>query len=91
MKFESAYGMALDYLRTSLVSHYAKARQRGEDGERGASAVEWVVITAIVVIIIVAVGGILYNVLKAKTSQACTAINNAGGTTAGNPAGATCN
>lgn len=88
MKLESAFGMALDYLRTSLVSHYAKARQHSEDGERGASAVEWVVITAIVVIIIVAVGGILYNVLKAKTTQACNSINTAGNS---GSAGATCN
>ena len=88
MKFESGFGMALDFLRTSLISRYAQARQHAEDGERGASAVEWVVITAIVVIIIVAVGGILYNVLKAKTTQACTAINTAGNS---GSAGANCN
>ena len=83
MKLVLGYGNALDYVRTVLVSRYAKARQLADDGERGASAVEWVVITAIVVIIIVAVGGILLNVLEAKTKSACTAINTAGGTNAG--------
>ncbi|HET9173565.1 MAG TPA: hypothetical protein VFN97_29315 [Actinospica sp.] len=92
MKLGFGYGHALDFLRTVLVGRYAKARQLADDGERGASAVEWVVITAIVVIIIVAVGGVLYNVLKAKTTQACNAINTAGGANGNaNPAGATCN
>lgn len=83
MKLVSAYDMAWDYLRTSLVSHYAKARSRAEDGERGASAVEWVVITAVVVIIIVFVSVMLVDVLEKKATQACTQINGAGGTSAG--------
>jgi Flp pilus assembly pilin Flp len=87
MKLVSTYSMALDYLRTSLVSHYAKAKSRAEDGERGASAVEWVVITAVVVIIIVFVSVLLVNVLEAKATQACTSINTAGGT---GGAGASC-
>jgi Flp pilus assembly pilin Flp len=82
MKLVSAYSMTWDYLRASLVSHYAKARSRAEDGERGASAVEWVVITAVVVIIIAFVATMLFDVLKSKTEQACTGINTAGGTTA---------
>jgi len=82
MKLVSSYSMAWDYLRTSLVSHYAKARSRAEDGERGASAVEWVVITAVVVIIIVFVSVMLVDVLEKKATQACNSINTAGGTTA---------
>lgn len=82
MKLVSPYTMTWDYLRTSLVSHYAKARSRAEDGERGASAVEWVVITAVVVIIIVFVSVMLVDVLEKKATVACQSINGAGGTSA---------
>jgi Flp pilus assembly pilin Flp len=83
MKLVSAYSMTWDYLRVSLVSHYAKARSRAEDGERGASAVEWVVITAVVVIIIVFVSVMLVDVLEKKATTACKSINTAGGTDSG--------
>ena len=83
MKLVSAYSMTWDYLRASLVSHYAGARSRAEDGERGASAVEWVVITAVVVIIIAFVSFMLINVLEKKATVACQSINGAGGTSAG--------
>jgi Flp pilus assembly pilin Flp len=83
VKLESPYGMAWEYLRTSLVSRYARAKQRSEDGERGASAVEWVVITAVVVIIIVFVSFMLVDVLEKKATQACNSINTAGSKNAG--------
>ena len=49
----NVYGPALQYLRVSLTARYARARS--EDAERGASAVEWVIISAIVVVIVVTV------------------------------------
>lgn len=72
----TVYGPALHYLRVSLKARYARARS--EDAERGASAVEWVVISAIVVVIIVAVGGWLLTTLENKGKQVCTDINTSG-------------
>lgn len=51
----------LIYLRAMLDLHLARARS-----EEGASAVEWVVITAILVGIAVAVGVILSNTIEDK-------------------------
>ncbi|WP_194891708.1 hypothetical protein [Catenulispora pinisilvae] len=45
-------------------------------GDRGASAVEWVVITAIVVAIVTGVGVLIANAVKAKASSACKQIAN---------------
>lgn len=52
------------YLRIMLAGHLAKARS-----ERGASAVEWVVITAIVVGIATAVGLVLKNLIEGKAGE----------------------
>lgn len=52
--------------------------------DRGASAVEWVVITAIVVAIVTGVGVLISNAVKSKARNACTQIattdTNTGGT-----------
>lgn len=80
------YGPALHYLRVSLTARYARARS--EDGERGASAVEWVIISAIVVTIVVVVGGWLLTTLEAKGTQVCNDINTKTGD--GGAAGAKC-
>lgn len=56
---------ALTLLTTLLRGRLARARR----GEAGASAVEWVVITAILVSIAVAVGVILTNTIKGKASS----------------------
>ncbi len=45
------------------------ARVRHEHGARGASAVEWVVISAIIVTIVLAVGATLYTRLNDKASE----------------------
>ena len=66
------------YARTLLAARYARARAR--DRQLGASTVEWVVITMIVVVIALAVGGIITAVVTDKARQVCTSINGAGGT-----------
>jgi Flp pilus assembly pilin Flp len=74
----SPFAPAVHYLRTTLSARLAAARSR--DPEEGASVVEWVVITTIVVVLAVTVGVIITNALtsKANTIQGC--INSAGGT-----------
>jgi Flp pilus assembly pilin Flp len=73
---------AVDYLRVTFAARLAEARR--EDRERGASVVEWVVITTIVVVIAVTVGVLITNALTTKGNQIQTCINQAGGTTTGN-------
>lgn len=80
----AVFGPALDYLRVSLAAHYARARS--EDRERGASAIEWVIISSIVVILVVAIGVWLTSALEHKAQQVCTGINTANN----KPAGANC-
>lgn len=70
---------AVDYLRVMLGVRLAEARDR--DRERGASVVEWVVITTIVVVIAITVGVLITTALTTKGQQIQTCINNAGGTT----------
>lgn len=82
----NVYGPALQYLRVSLTARYARARS--EDAERGASAVEWVIISAIVVVIVVTVGGWLITVLEDKGQQVCSGINTADGQSGGAGCGA---
>ena len=72
----TVFGPALSYLRVTLAAHYAKARS--EDTELGASAVEWVIISAIVVAILAAVGVWITDALKAKATQVCQGIDNSG-------------
>jgi hypothetical protein len=65
---------AIDYLRVSLAARYAEARAR-EDKELGASVVEWVVITTIVVVIAVTAGYFISQALAAKTTTITNCIN----------------
>ena len=76
---------AVDYLRVMLAARLAEARS--EDRERGASVVEWVVITTIVVVLAVTIGVIITDALnkKATTIQGC--INSAGGSNSGSCSG----
>ncbi|HEU5355348.1 MAG TPA: hypothetical protein VFU65_12845 [Actinocrinis sp.] len=85
-------GAALQYALVSLKARMARVRS-GET-ERGASAVEWVVISMIVVGICVAVGIILSTALTGKANSVSDCIagaNNTGGcgsgagTTGGKP------
>lgn len=57
---------ATDFLVCYLRARVARARA-AED--RGASAIEWVVIAAVVVAIISVVGGILYNALQDRAND----------------------
>ncbi len=67
---------AVDYLRTMLSARLAEARS--EDRERGASVVEWVVITTIVVVLAVTIGVIITNALNQKANDIQNCINTAG-------------
>jgi hypothetical protein len=73
MRFSPA--TPLGFLELVLRDRFARARA-AED--RGASAVEWVVISAIVVGIVIVVGGILLNALQTKSDQISGDISDAG-------------
>jgi hypothetical protein len=72
---------ALQYAWVSLRARVAKVRS-GEL-ERGASAVEWVVISMIVVTIVAVVGFVISTALKAKAANVSTCIAGANGTNNG--------
>lgn len=57
-------------------------RVRKEDMSRGASAVEWVVISAIVVGIVAVVGFAIKNALKSKSDSVSNCISSANGDSA---------
>lgn len=78
----SLFAPVVGYLRVMLSTRLAEARS--EDRERGASVVEWVVITTIVVVLAVGVGIIITDALTAKANNAKDCINTAG-------TGAACN
>jgi len=65
----------LGFLEMVLRDRLARARVADS---RGASAVEWVVISAIVVGIVIAVGTILLNALRNKSNQISGQIGGAG-------------
>jgi hypothetical protein len=58
---------ALGFLELVLRDRFARAAQH--KGDRGASAVEWVVISAIVVGIAIAIGAILLAALQGKANE----------------------
>lgn len=69
---------ALQYAWVSLRARIA--RVRSGELERGASAVEWVVISMIVVTIVAVVGFVLSNALKTRANTVSTCIGGANGT-----------
>jgi Flp pilus assembly pilin Flp len=71
----------LDLLQTHLRARIDRAR--GEDTSRGASAVEWVVISAIVVAIVATVGYVIKNALAGRADSVSNCISGADGTTDG--------
>lgn len=64
------------YAKAVIAARHARARSR--DSELGASVVEWVVITVIVVVLAIAVGAIITSAVEAKAKQVCTGIDGAG-------------
>jgi Flp pilus assembly pilin Flp len=72
---------ALNYLYLGLRSRIAKVRS-GEL-ERGASAVEWVVISMILVGIVAAVGFVISGALNTKTTDVTNCIANTTSTAKG--------
>ncbi len=79
---------ALNYLGLMLRSRIASARAaaEGEDRQFGASAVEWVVITMIVLVVVGVAASIIIPALNKKSGDIGTCIDNAGnGTTCANP------
>jgi phosphotransferase system glucose/maltose/N-acetylglucosamine-specific IIC component len=79
---------ALNYLGLMLRSRIASARAaaEGEDREFGASAVEWVVITMIVLVLVGFAAAIIIPKLDAKSTDIGNCIDNAGnGVACANP------
>ena len=72
---------ALQYAWASLRARFAKVRS-GEL-ERGASAVEWVVISMIVVTIVAIVGYVISQALQTKATSVSTCIAGANGSNRG--------
>ena len=61
----------------------ARATRSGDDADLGASAIEWAVISAVVVTAAVIIGGIIYNIVQTKGN----AITNCGNVAPGTPNG----
>lgn len=55
----------LGFLSMELQRRYARARATDD---RGASAIEWVIITGILVAIAAAVGGVIYNLVRSRAA-----------------------
>lgn len=60
------YAGPLNYAELALRRRLQRAAELRADGERGASAIEWVMIAAITIAIVVVVGTLIYNKLKTK-------------------------
>jgi hypothetical protein len=56
----------LNYAEAHVRQSMAKASGLAQDGERGASAIEWVIISAVLILIVGVVGGILYTKISNK-------------------------
>ncbi len=68
---------AVDYLLLGLQARHRRLRSGGVD--KGASAVEWIVISAIVVGIVIAVGVVIKQALDTKAEEVANCIEGADG------------
>lgn len=68
MLFFTSAGLA-NRLEVALHARVHRARELAGRGDRGASAVEWVIITAVLVTIVIAVGTLLYNKINTAAGQ----------------------
>jgi len=59
----------LNYSETHVRLRLAKNLGSAQDGEHGASAVEWVIISALLIGIVAVVGGIILSKLTAKATS----------------------
>jgi Flp pilus assembly pilin Flp len=59
----------LQYAEASVRQRMDKAFGLARDGERGASAIEWVVISAVLILIAAGVGTILYQKITEKATS----------------------
>jgi Flp pilus assembly pilin Flp len=59
----------LNYAEANVRLRMAKASRMAQDGERGASAIEWVIISAILIVIVGAVGTIILGKLTEKADS----------------------
>jgi Flp pilus assembly pilin Flp len=82
----SPFTPAVRYLRVVLGARLAAARS-DEDRERGASVVEWVVITTIVVVLAITIGVAITNLLNTKSGDIDKCIGDAGQTNSTNCSG----
>ncbi|WP_335970825.1 MULTISPECIES: hypothetical protein [Streptomycetaceae] len=74
----TSFDPGLSFLHTYLRARIDRVRNE-DDLSRGASAVEWVVISAIVVAIVAAVGVIIKNALNSKANGVSNCIANTNG------------
>jgi len=59
----------LNYSETQVRLRVAKAEGLAQDGDRGASAIEWVIISALLIGIVAVVGTIILNKLTDKANS----------------------
>jgi hypothetical protein len=59
----------LNYSEAQVRLQVAKAQGLARDGDRGASAIEWVIISALLIGIVAVVGGIILEKLTAKADS----------------------
>jgi Flp pilus assembly pilin Flp len=82
-------GTPVGYAELLMRRKMDRARDSWTEGERGASAVEWVVISAIVVAIALAIGVILTRALTNKANDVETKIGTSGNGGTGGGGGTT--
>lgn len=58
----------LNYAEADVRLRMARASGLAQEGERGASAIEWVIISAVLILIAGVVGGILYTKISDKAN-----------------------
>jgi hypothetical protein len=59
----------LNYAEADVRLRIAKASNAAQAGERGASAIEWVIISAVLILIAGVAGGILYTKISDKANS----------------------
>ena len=67
MYFDSA-GPA-NYLESVLRRRAERARELGDHGDLGASAIEWVIISAVLIILVGIVAGVLYTKVRSAAEN----------------------